>query len=203
MLWQDTPRRRQGFSDIARRRAILLVGGNPTEEHPLLAWTLRTNVRLNRARLYVANSKPIKLERQAKATQELPPGGYKDLAALLDHGQRRNSARPCWLRSRSWSSSARSAAAQAMTDLIAWGLKRGNVRFACLGDHANSRGAADMGLLPDLLPGYVPVTAPASFCRVSRACLRRRARRCRRWLPAPTAANWAHCWSSARIRWPG
>ncbi len=44
--------------------------------------------------------------------------------------------------------------------LVAWGLGRGNVRFAYLGDYANSRGAADMGLLPDLLPGYVPVSAP-------------------------------------------
>ena len=52
---------------------------------------------------------------------------------------------------------------QAMAKLIAWGLKRGNVRFALLGDHSNSRGAADMGLSPDLLPGYVPVTAPAGF----------------------------------------
>jgi NADH-quinone oxidoreductase subunit G len=52
---------------------------------------------------------------------------------------------------------------QAMADLIAWGLKRPNVRFAMLGDHSNSRGAADMGLSPDLLPGYVPVTAPGAF----------------------------------------
>ena len=42
--------------DIASARAILLIGGNPTDEHPLLAWLLRTNVRLNRARLYIANS---------------------------------------------------------------------------------------------------------------------------------------------------
>jgi len=47
--------------------------------------------------------------------------------------------------------------------LVSWGLKRGNVRFAYLGDHTNSRGAADMGLMPDLLPGYVPVTAPGAF----------------------------------------
>jgi len=40
---------------------------------------------------------------------------------------------------------------QAMADLIAWGLKRGTVRFALLGDYANSRGAADMGVSPDLL----------------------------------------------------
>jgi len=51
--------------------------------------------------------------------------------------------------------------------LVAWGLKRGNVRFAFLGDHANSRGAADMGLFPDLLPGYVPVTSPGAFVEYS------------------------------------
>ncbi|MGB6744598.1 MAG: molybdopterin-dependent oxidoreductase, partial [Terracidiphilus sp.] len=39
----------------------------------------------------------------------------------------------------------------------------GSVRFAYLGDHTNSRGAADMGLFPDLLPGYVPVAAPGAF----------------------------------------
>jgi NADH-quinone oxidoreductase subunit G len=52
---------------------------------------------------------------------------------------------------------------EAVEKLVAWGLKRGNVRFAYLGDHANARGAADMGLFPDLLPGYVPVTAPGGF----------------------------------------
>jgi predicted molibdopterin-dependent oxidoreductase YjgC len=30
----------------------------------------------------------------------------------------------------------------------------GETRFTALADYANSRGAADMGLLPDLLPGY-------------------------------------------------
>jgi NADH-quinone oxidoreductase subunit G len=31
-------------------------------------------------------------------------------------------------------------------------------KLICLGDHANSRGAADMGLFPHLLPGYLPVS---------------------------------------------
>src|SRR5258708_396303 len=52
-----------------------------------------------------------------------------------------------------------------MDVLVAWGLKRGNVRFAFLGDNANSRGAADMGLLPDLLPGYVPLSEPGTFAQ--------------------------------------
>jgi NADH-quinone oxidoreductase subunit G len=43
------------------------------------------------------------------------------------------------------------------------GPNSGSVRFAYLGDHSNSRGAADMGLFPDLLPGYVPVAVPGAF----------------------------------------
>jgi NADH-quinone oxidoreductase subunit G len=151
-----------GLQEIAKACAVLLVGGDPTEEHPLLAWTLRTSVRLNRARLYLANSKTIKLERQAKATQGLPPGGYKDLVALLDAGSTDLS------KGIAGEGSlvvifGEECRGQAMAKMIAWGLKRGNVRFALLGDHSNSRGAADMGLSPDLLPGYVPVAAAAGF----------------------------------------
>src|SRR3954452_9550332 len=51
----------------------------------------------------------------------------------------------------------------AVDELVSWGLGRGNIRFAYLGDYSNSRGAADMGLLPDRLPGYVPVSATATF----------------------------------------
>jgi NADH-quinone oxidoreductase subunit G len=36
-------------------------------------------------------------------------------------------------------------------------------KLICLGDYSNSRGAADMGLCPDLLPGYQPVADPAQF----------------------------------------
>jgi NADH-quinone oxidoreductase subunit G len=148
--------------DIGSAPAILLIGGNPTDEHPLLAWQLRTNVRLNRARLYIANSRPIKLDRQAKATQEISPDGYKDLAAFLDAGD--SDFSKAVLAEESliviFGEESRGAAAE---NLVAWGLKRGNVRFAYLGDHANSRGAADMGLFPDLLPGYVPVSSPGAF----------------------------------------
>ena len=43
----------------------------------------------------------------------------------------------------------------AIRDLVRWGLSlRGRTRFIALGDYANSRGAADMGVLPATLPGY-------------------------------------------------
>jgi NADH-quinone oxidoreductase subunit G len=148
--------------EIAAASAILLVGGNPTDEHPLLAWHLRTNVRLNRARLYIANSQSIKLDRQATAKQAISDGDYNDLAAFLAQGESDFSKALAAEESLVvlFGEEFRGEAAE---NLVAWGLKRNNVRFAYLGDYANSRGAADMGLFPDLLPGYVPVTAPGAF----------------------------------------
>jgi NADH-quinone oxidoreductase subunit G len=148
--------------EMATAPAIILIGGNPTEEHPLLAWNLRTNVRLNRARLYIANAKTIKLERMAKAVQHLSEDGYPALPAYLDKSNSDFSKAVLAEESLLVVFGPEYSGAQ-ITELVAWGLKRGNVRFAFLGGFANSRGAADMGLLPDLLPGYVPVMAPGAF----------------------------------------
>jgi len=157
-----TKRKTASLRDIASASSILLIGGNPTEEHPLLAWLLRTNVRLNRARLYIVNSRPIKLDRQARATQQVPCGGYKDLAAFLAQGES-DISKALDAEESLVIIFGEEFRGEAVEKFIAWGLKRGNVRFAYLGDHANSRGAADMGLFPDLLPGYVSVTAPGAF----------------------------------------
>ncbi len=52
-------------------------------------------------------------------------------------------------------------------------MKLPQARFACLGDYVNSRGAADMGLLPGFLPGYVPVDPTRRLCRgIRRVALR-------------------------------
>jgi NADH-quinone oxidoreductase subunit G len=150
-----------GLRAVASAPAILLIGGNPTDKHPLLAWSLRTNVRLNRARLYVANANQIKLERQARAALRVPADGYSALSSYLsgDDSVISNAAfREAVLAEESllviFGEEFRGTAVSA---LVQWGLKRANVRFAYLGDYVNSRGAADMGLLPDSLPGYVPV----------------------------------------------
>jgi NADH-quinone oxidoreductase subunit G len=155
--------------DISNAPAILLIGGDATTEHPLLAWNLRTNVRLNRARLYVANEKQIKLERQAKSSLRLPVGGYSALAAYLggsDAAINNPSFREALLGEEKlvviFGEEYRGTS---VADLVNWGLARGNVRFAYLGDYANSRGAADMGLMPDLLPGYAPVRAAGAFAQ--------------------------------------
>ncbi len=169
--------RAASMRDTASAPAILLLGNDPTEQHPLLAWNLRTNVRLHQARLYIANHRSIKLERQAAAILPLPGGepGYAeavrflagDDAALGLGGDRQDSA----LRFRDavraeqkllivFGSEFRGASIDALVRL---GVGLPDSRFICLGDYANSRGAADMGLLPDLLPGYRPVSEPGDF----------------------------------------
>src|SRR5437660_10857529 len=70
--------------DAASTPAILLIGNDPTEQHPLLAWNIRSNLRLNRAKLFVVNSKPIKLRRQAAAFLQVPEGRESKFVAFLN-----------------------------------------------------------------------------------------------------------------------
>ncbi len=157
--------------DTATAPAILLLGNDPTEQHPALAWNLRSNVRLHRARVYVANHKEIKLRRQAKAFLEIPQDGYASLVQYLAGNDGAISANDNTAAFRDairkeesllivFGSEFRGRDIQALVD---FGLSLPNAKFAALGDYANSRGAADMGLLPDLLPGYVPISDAAHF----------------------------------------
>ena len=47
--------------------------------------------------------------------------------------------------------------------LVKFGSGLSGTKFVGLADYANSRGAADMGLYPDLLPGYHPVAGSSEF----------------------------------------
>jgi NADH-quinone oxidoreductase subunit G len=157
--------------DFATAKAILLLGNDPTEQHPGLAWQIRTNVRHNGAHVYVANHEPIKLRRQATAFLRIKDNDYVSLVAYLGGD---DSA----LTADDDTKAFREALRKEESLLVVFGSEfRGRnidalvrlgaafpqIKFSCLGDYANSRGAADMGLYPDLLPGYVPVSAPAQF----------------------------------------
>jgi len=60
--------------DVLNAPAILLIGNNPTDQHPLVAWNIRTAVRLHQARLYTINSEEIKLRRQSAVYAKIPKG---------------------------------------------------------------------------------------------------------------------------------
>jgi len=163
--------RAASLRDTETAKAILLIGGNPTEEHPLLAWNIRTNFRHHQVRLYIATDSPIKLERQARQSLLLPVEGYEAFTEFLTGN---DSALEASAEAKSFREAIDAEESllvifgeeyrgAAIESLIKWGLAKENLKFAYLGDYANSRGAADMGLLPDLLPGYVPVVTPGAF----------------------------------------
>jgi NADH-quinone oxidoreductase subunit G len=163
--------------DVGTAPAILLIGNNPTEQHPLLAWQIRTNVRLHRAKLYVVNSSPIKLRRQASLFAQIAPGSEGSFVRFLSGNESAaDSIASSHLTREALSdlrdkvkaeqgliiifgSELRGADVKVLVDL---GLAQG-AKFLCLGDYANSRGAADMGLYPDMLPGYAPVSSATKF----------------------------------------
>src|SRR5487761_1121591 len=167
--------RAASVADTGTAPAILLIGNDPTEQHPLLAWNLRTNVRHNRARIYVVDHREIKLRRQAKIFLQIPQDGYGSFVNFLageesaDFGPTADSQGATALRDALrqepnllivFGSELRGEAIDA---LVKFGLSLPDTKFACLGDYVNSRGAADMGLYPDLLPGYQAVDESGPF----------------------------------------
>ena len=169
------PERFASQHDNERAPAVLLLGGDPTNQNPLTAWNLRTDVRINRARLYVANHAQIKLRRQAKAFLQISPFGYGALAEYLAGA---DAAGAGAAEDTGSLASFRDAlrAEQSLLILIGsemrgndlkrlveFGLSLPHAKFALLADYVNAHGASDMGLLPDLLPGYVPVASQHEY----------------------------------------
>jgi NADH-quinone oxidoreductase subunit G len=158
--------------------AVLVIGNNPTEQHPLLAWQIRNNVRLHRSRLYLINSQSIKLGRQAAGFTQIPAGAEGKAAAFLSGEDAAADAvvtdktnREAWTALRDklrteqnliiiFGSEIRGTD---VAPMVKFGSSIPGAKFICLADYANSRGAADMGLYPDLLPGYHRVAESGKF----------------------------------------
>jgi NADH-quinone oxidoreductase subunit G len=149
--------------------AVLLIGDDPTEQNPLVAWQIRSAIRHRGSRLYVINGKSIKLRRKAKEFVEVAPGGenaavrwlaggdahldaaaFEKLSALKAALEKENNVVIVF---------GAELTGAAVRDLVQFGSSLpGQTRYMALGDYANSRGASDMGLTPHLLPGYAPFT---------------------------------------------
>ncbi|HTT18453.1 MAG TPA: NADH-quinone oxidoreductase subunit NuoG [Candidatus Sulfotelmatobacter sp.] len=165
------------MADVFASPAILLIGNDPTEQHPLLAWQIRNNVRLHRAKLYVINSEPIKLRRQATNFMQIPAGTEGKIASFLAGDDSAANAlgntKDAWVGLRDTLRAEQNLVVvfgseirgKDIASLVSLGSAIPGCKFICLADYANSRGAADMGLYPDLLPGYHPVAGSSEFHR--------------------------------------
>jgi NADH-quinone oxidoreductase subunit G len=168
------PEMTASMRDVYNAPAILLIGNDPTEQHPLLAWQIRNNVRLHRALLYVVNSQSIKLRRQATSFLQIPAGGEASFAAFLaadDSAANTMGTGEQWLPLREKLRGEQNLVVifgselhgDAIVELAKFASPILGAKLVCLGDYSNSRGAADMGLYPDLLPGYHRVAEKKKF----------------------------------------
>jgi NADH-quinone oxidoreductase subunit G len=164
--------------EVFNAPAVLLIGNDPSYQHPLLAWQIRTGVRLRRSKLYLVNTFPIKLRRQATSFVQVPQGAEGGFVRFLAGDDRaagafapdqsvRDGVKEFREKVRGEQNLVIVFGSELRGDdiraLVEFGATLPDAKFVCLGDYANSRGAADMGLYPDLLPGYIPVTSAAHF----------------------------------------
>jgi NADH-quinone oxidoreductase subunit G len=155
------------IDQLYKSSAVLLIGNDPTNQNPLVAWQIRTGVRHHNLKLFVINSKEIKLERKAEQFVQIAEGQE---AAVVRWLHSASPLGPGLVEPLTQLKAALDAqpdvaivfgaelSGAAIADLLGFGSKlHGQVRYMALGDYANSRGAADMGVLPDRGPGYAKV----------------------------------------------
>ncbi len=130
-------------ADLYERKAFLVLGADLALEHPLLSNQIRANFRHHQARVYAVTAGPVREDKYAATTvrgkdyESLREQLAKEpeLVILFDDSYRGEDIRK----------------------LVAFGASLGiPVSYVPLVDYSNSRGAIDMGLVPELLPGYKP-----------------------------------------------
>lgn len=139
--------------DLYNRKAILVVASDLSQQHPLLAFQIRANYRHHGAHIYTVTPGPVREQKQAtRSTITIPGRELADLESLRE--QLKAEAELVVL-------FGDAIKGDAVYKLVAFGDSLGiPVKYVCLVDYSNSRGASDMGLSPRLGPGYAPVSSP-------------------------------------------
>jgi NADH-quinone oxidoreductase subunit G len=164
------------MGDVYTAQTILLIGNDVTNQNPLVAWQIRTGVRHHGTRLYVINGQESKIHRKAAQVVQLPKGGERAALRWLTHaeGQFDEPTTEALVRLKAALEAEKDVLilfgadiqGAAIRDLVSFAARLGGqTRFMALGDYSNSRGAADMGVLPDRLPGYAQVSDASERAR--------------------------------------
>jgi NADH-quinone oxidoreductase subunit G len=133
-------------ADLSTTKAALVVDSDLSQEHPLIAYLLRTNWRLNKAKVYAVTPGPVREDSYATFKRAELGEEFKALEQLKDKLSGESELVILF---------GAAIKGPAVAKLVAFGDSLGiPVKYVCLLDYSNSRGASDMGILPDLLPGY-------------------------------------------------
>jgi NADH-quinone oxidoreductase subunit G len=139
--------------DLYSAKAIAIVAADLSQQHPLLAFQIRANWRHHQANVYTVTRGPV---RETKIAKRAVTTALGNEVAALEALRADLAAEPELV-----IVFGDAVKGGSVRQLVAFGDSLGiPVKYICLMDYANSRGAADMGLVPNLGPGYVPVARP-------------------------------------------
>jgi NADH-quinone oxidoreductase subunit G len=133
--------------DLYTAKAALIIGADLAQQHPLLAFQLRANWRHHKASVYAVTPGPVREDQYAKKVVRAAEGEeFRALDSLRDELKGLPEVVILY---------GDAIKGDAVRRLVAFGDSLGiPIKYIALVDYSNSRGASDMGLLPDLLPGY-------------------------------------------------
>ena len=128
-------------ADLYSAKAVLVVGSDLSQQHPFLAYQARANFRHHNAHLYTVTVGPVREDQQAAASVRVQKGGeVAGVESLRDKLKAEGDLTIVF---------GDAVQGEAIRKLIAFGDSLGiPVKYVCLVDYSNSRGAFDMGLVP-------------------------------------------------------
>jgi len=133
--------------DLYNTKAALVIGSDLSQQHPFLAFQLRADVRHHMAKIFTVTPGPVREAKYSAASIVVPEG--QEFDALNDLTEQLKGEKELVILFGD------SIKGQRVRDLVAWAGTLGiPVKYVCLVDYSNSRGAMDMGAMPNLLPGY-------------------------------------------------
>jgi NADH-quinone oxidoreductase subunit G len=128
-------------ADVYNSKAVLIVGSDLSQQHPLLAYQVRANWRHHQAHIYTVRLGPVREDKIAARIVSVEPGceipGLESLRTDLAKEPELVILFGDAIKG------------EAVARLVAFGNSLGiPVKYVCLLDYSNSRGAVDMGLVP-------------------------------------------------------
>ena len=133
--------------DLYDRKAFLIIGADLAIEQPFISFQIRASKRHHDAHIYVVSAKEVREDHYAVKSVRAAAGTELDALESLREALAGEPELVILFND--------SIKGEAIRRLVAFGQSLGTaVKYCPLLDYSNSRGAIDMGLVPELLPGY-------------------------------------------------
>jgi NADH-quinone oxidoreductase subunit G len=127
--------------DLYTAKAVLVVANDLSQQHPMLANQIRANVRHHGAHVYAVTAGPVREDKQAVASVRVQKGG--ELAGVESLRDKLKAEADLVILFGD------AIQGEELRKLVAFGDSLGiPVKYVCLVDYSNSRGAFDMGVVP-------------------------------------------------------